>query len=180
MRKSRWAKGLRSPGLDFNGSGISDWNWVISFTLIRSARPSLLPPSHLLRLLHRIRLLPRATLHLRWARPGKLVVSPVKTLRSSLMERSVVQQTRSSSRMSSAEKPMEACVWCMALAFAVVVRVPSVNNASGRVAPPGSLARSACSCIPSQLVRLRCSGEIGAADFIDAPVCNLSTTNASR
>ena len=74
----------RMGGLDFNGSGISAWNWDISFSLILCARPSLLLPFHLP---HHTQPPPRAMLPLRWAHPGKRVASRVKTLLSNLMER---------------------------------------------------------------------------------------------
>jgi hypothetical protein len=99
-------------------------------------------------------------LPLMWACPGKLAASRAKTLLSSPMGRSVARLPRSFSRMSSVEKPMEACALCMEPASAVAAPVRYVRSANGRAAPPRNHARSACCCIhwlsgmPASLARL--------------------------
>ena len=72
------------------------------------------------------------------------------------MARSVVRLGNDCSRMNDAQKPMEACVWCMPPASAVAVPVRYGNSVNGKASPPKSRARSACCSIPSPLVRPRC------------------------
>ena len=129
------------------------WSWGISFILSRSARPNVRQLSHLL---HCTRLLPRAMLPRRWAYPGKLAASLVKTLLSSPMGRCGVLLTRPWSRMSNAEKPTEACASCMEPASAGVVPVRCASSASGKALPQQSHARSASCCILSRLALPRC------------------------
>ena len=88
--------GGRRPGKSsVNGSGTCVWNWDISFSLSRSARPNLLLLSHLLQPSQRTSPLPRAMLSRRWACPGKRVASRARTLLSSPMEHCVALPTRS-------------------------------------------------------------------------------------
>ena len=72
---------------------------------------------------------------------GKLVASPVKTLLSNRMARCAVRPTSHLWCTSGAEKPMEACVWCMRPASAVVVPALCASSVNGRVAPLLSRAR---------------------------------------
>jgi hypothetical protein len=159
------------------------WSWGISCILIPCARPRLLLPSHLphpLHLFHCTRLLHRAMLPLTWASPGKLVASLDKTLLSSPMGPCVARLPRSCSRMSNAQKPMAACAWSMAPAFAVVVPVRCESLVNGMAVRRQNHARSACCCIRSRWVPRRSSGGIGAGESIGAPVSNSCGTNASR
>jgi hypothetical protein len=74
-------------------SGTCVWNWVISFTLIRCARPPLLLPARLCtKTWPTSFLLPMDMGHQRWLCPGKLVASLVEILPSSQMERCVARQ----------------------------------------------------------------------------------------
>ncbi len=119
------------------------WNlravrWAITFTLIQSASRSLLLLS---RRHHRTRLLPPVMLLRRWVLHGKRAASQARTFVSSPMERCGVLLNSRCSRMSNAEKPTEACAWCMERAFGVVVPVPCVSNASGMAVPRPSRAR---------------------------------------
>lgn len=78
---------------------------------------------------------------LRWASPGKLVVSQGTISHSNQTGRFVVQQTRSFVSKSSAEKSMGAYAWYMRPAFAVVGPVRCANSANGRATPLRSRAR---------------------------------------
>jgi hypothetical protein len=150
-----------------NGSGPCAWNWDISCTLTRSARPNLLLLSHLL---HRTQRPPRAMLLLTWACPGRLAASRARTLLCSPMERCVARLPRSCSCMSNAEKPMEACASCMEPASAVVVPVCCASSASAMATPQQSRAREVASCIPSPSEVRLSSGMTGAGDSIGEPV----------
>ena len=112
--------------------------------------------------------------------PSKWGVSPEPTFLSSPMGRSGVQRGSRLLLMSGAGKPMAACVWCMAPAFAVVVPVHCAHSASGMAAPPQSRARSACCCIRSRWGLPRCSGGIGVGGFIVAPASACCATNGWR
>jgi hypothetical protein len=77
----------------------------------------------------------------RWACPGKLAASLVKTFLFNRMTRSVVLLASRWLPMSGVEKPMAACVSCMRRASSVVVPVSCASSVSGRGAPPRSRAR---------------------------------------
>jgi hypothetical protein len=150
---------------------VAQWVWNLRLELghyLRSAPRSLL----LLSRHHRYtRLLPPAMLLGRWVLHGKRAASQARIFVSSPMERCGVLLNRRCSRMSNAEKPMGACAWCMEPAFAVVVPVPCVSNASGMALLTQSRSR---------LVLRRFSGGIGAGESTDAPVSNSCETSGSR
>jgi hypothetical protein len=159
-----------------NGSGTCAWNWGISFSLIRSARPNLLLPSHLPPSLP----LSLAMLPHTWACPGKQLAFRARTLLFSLMGPCGARLRRNSSHMNTAEKPMGACVSCMEPAFAIVAPAHCASSVNGTAALPKSHARSACCCILSRWAPHRYFGGTGVAENTGAPVCSSCDTNTSR
>src|SRR6266516_5684253 len=107
--------------------------------------------------------------HQRWLCPGKLAASLVEILPSSQMGRCAARLANRWLHTNDAQKPMEACVWCMGPASAVAAPVLCASNVNGKAVPPKSLARSACCCILSWLAQLLSCGVIGAAGGIDVP-----------
>jgi hypothetical protein len=65
-------------------------------------------------------------------------------------------------------------------AFAVAALVRCVSSVNGRAAPPRSHARSAYCCIHWPSGMRRFSGETGAGESIDVPVCSLCVINKLR
>lgn len=128
-----------------NGSGTCVWNWVISFILIRCARPSLLLLSRLCAKRRLTRLLPLKDMRKPpWLCPGKLAASLVKTLLFNRMARCAVRLDSRWSPMSDAEKPMGACASCMRPASSVVAPVLYESLANGRATPPRSRSPREC------------------------------------
>jgi hypothetical protein len=123
---------------------------------------------------------PQAMLPLRWVCPGKLAASQAKTLSFSPMGHCAARQSRSSSRMSNAEKPTGACAWCMEPAFGVVVPVGCASSVNGMAGRQQSRGKSVCSYIRSRWVRPHCSGAIGVAESTGAPASSSCDTNAWR
>jgi hypothetical protein len=118
--------GVRSAGkLSPNGCGTSAWNWAMRLIPRPSARRSLLLLASL-----RTRRLPtplpphRGMDREMWPCPGNAAASLVTTLPPSRMERCAAPLGSHSLRKSGAEKPMEACAWCMREATAVAAPVP--------------------------------------------------------
>ena len=123
---------------------ISQWVWNLRLELGHQLHPDpvrttdfapAIPPTPLPR---------RAMLPLTWACPGKLVASLDKTLLSNPMGRCGAPLTRSFSRMSSAEKPMEACAWCMEPASAVIAPVLCVSSVNGMGVQPANRRPREC------------------------------------
>jgi hypothetical protein len=152
-----------------NGCGTCGSNWGISFSRSHYARLSLPRPLRTVqrqeRSRHRYRAMARPLLPC----PGKQGASRARILCSSPMGRCGALLTKSSARMSNAEKRTGAYAWCMEPACAVVVPACCASSASGMAPLPQSRARSACCRIRSRLVLPRCSGEIGAAENTGAP-----------
>src|SRR5207244_13483520 len=134
------------------------------------ALPILLLPSH-----HRASRLPLIqphplqhldTVHLPLPSLSKRGASPELTFLSNPMERFDARLTRNCSHMSSAEKPMEACVSCMEPAFAVAAPVRCASSANGMAGLPRSRARSACFFIRLSSALRPCCGTIGVGECI--------------
>jgi hypothetical protein len=151
------------------------WSWGISWRLTRCVPLRLLQHSH--RSQHPLPLL-QAMHPFRWACPGKLAASRVKTLPSSQMAPSVARPGSRWLPMSGAGKPMGACVWWMQVASAVAAPALCASSVNGMAARPPNRARSVCYCIPSSSGLHLCSGATGADDSTDGRACNCFATSA--
>src|SRR5258708_14897636 len=110
--------------------------------------------------------------------PGKLAASLAQTFLSNPTGRFGAQQGNRFTSRSDVEKLTAACAWCMEPASAVAALAHCASSANGRATLPRNRARSVSSCILWPLVRLLCSGEIGAGGFIGGRgfICWLPTS----
>src|SRR5204863_1283007 len=109
-----------------NGYGTCAWNWAISCTLSRYAPPSLpqhTSPQQISRPSH----LHKGMDQLQRPCPGKLDASLGVTLFPSQMAPCVAQLGNPCAPTSGEERSMEACVWSMRPASAVVAFAPCGN-----------------------------------------------------